>query len=185
MAGEAGDSGRSGSPVAEVRLPPEACPAAPAPAAETFPTRQDAAPAALLGRPVNAAGPSRCPTRWRPWPRRCLLRSGRMGGQALMLLFRERVRARLVEQHAISQDLATRLPAWRHPGFSVSVGERISPDDPTTIEDMAGRRTPVNGAAATRGSYRCQCRRCWHCEVRCRRSMRPSCWRRLKECDDA
>jgi hypothetical protein len=62
----------------------------------------------------------------------------RWDGHALMLLSRERLLPCLVEQHAISQDLATRLPAWRHPGFSAHVGEPISPDHPTAIEDMAG-----------------------------------------------
>jgi len=36
-------------------------------------------------------------------------------------LFRERLLARLVERHAISQELATKLMAWRHPGFSAHV----------------------------------------------------------------
>jgi len=38
--------------------------------------------------------------------------------EALMRLFPERLLARLVEEHAISQELATKLMAWRHPGFS-------------------------------------------------------------------
>ena len=36
--------------------------------------------------------------------------------EALMRLFRERLLARLVEKHAISQELARKLMAWRHPG---------------------------------------------------------------------
>jgi len=40
-----------------------------------------------------------------------------------MRLFRERLLGRLVEKHAISQELATKLLAWRHPGFSAHVGE--------------------------------------------------------------
>jgi hypothetical protein len=59
-------------------------------------------------------------------------------GKDLMALFRERLLARLVEKHAISQELVARLMAWRHPGFSVHVGEPIPPDDPKAIEDMAG-----------------------------------------------
>ena len=43
-----------------------------------------------------------------------------------MRLFRERLLARLIEKHAISQELATKLMAWRHPGFSAHVGEPIS-----------------------------------------------------------
>ncbi len=34
-----------------------------------------------------------------------------------MRLFRERLLARLVLRHALSQDLATKLMAWRHPGL--------------------------------------------------------------------
>jgi len=41
-----------------------------------------------------------------------------------MRLFRERLLARLIEKHAISQELATKLMAWRHSGFSAHVGER-------------------------------------------------------------
>jgi hypothetical protein len=33
-------------------------------------------------------------------------------------IFRERVVARFVDKHAISQELAKRLMTWRHPGFS-------------------------------------------------------------------
>jgi hypothetical protein len=35
-----------------------------------------------------------------------------------MKLFRERLLARLVERHAISDELARKLVAWTHPGFS-------------------------------------------------------------------
>ncbi len=35
-----------------------------------------------------------------------------------MKLFRERLLARLIERHAISQDLDRKFFAWRHPGFS-------------------------------------------------------------------
>jgi Putative transposase len=41
--------------------------------------------------------------------------------EALMRLFRERLLARLVEKHAISQELARKLLAWRQPGFSAHV----------------------------------------------------------------
>jgi hypothetical protein len=33
--------------------------------------------------------------------------------------------ARLVERHAISEDLARKLVAWRHPGFSSHIAEAI------------------------------------------------------------
>jgi hypothetical protein len=45
--------------------------------------------------------------------------------EAVMKLFRERLLARLVEQHAISEDLARKLVAWTHPGFSSHIGETI------------------------------------------------------------
>jgi Putative transposase len=60
---------------------------------------------------------------------------------ALMKLFRERLLACLVERHAISEELAQKLPQWRHPGFSAHVGEPMPPDDPKAIEDMAGHVT--------------------------------------------
>jgi hypothetical protein len=50
-------------------------------------------------------------------------------GDAVMRLFRERLLARLIEKHAISQELATKLMAWRNPGFSAQVGEPVSADD--------------------------------------------------------
>ena len=37
--------------------------------------------------------------------------------EPLMRLFRERLLARLALKHAISQELVTKLMAWRHPGF--------------------------------------------------------------------
>ena len=39
-------------------------------------------------------------------------------GLLLMRLFRERLPARLVESHAISPELVSRLVCWKHPGFS-------------------------------------------------------------------
>lgn len=59
-------------------------------------------------------------------------------GEALMRLFRERLLARLVERHAISEELARKLLAWKHPGFSAHVGEPIAPEDTRAIEDLAG-----------------------------------------------
>jgi len=55
-----------------------------------------------------------------------------------MRLFRERLLARLVERHGISEELARKLLAWRHPGFSVHVGKPIAPEDTSAIEDLAG-----------------------------------------------
>jgi hypothetical protein len=54
-----------------------------------------------------------------------------------MGLLRERLLARLVEAHAISQELVCRLVAWRHPGFSAHVGERIEPENKEHLEDTA------------------------------------------------
>jgi hypothetical protein len=58
-------------------------------------------------------------------------------GEALMRLFREWLLARLVEKHAISQELAKKLLAWRHPGFSAHAGEPIAPEDTRALEDLA------------------------------------------------
>jgi len=55
----------------------------------------------------------------------------------LMSLFRERILARLLDRHAISKELVQRLLAWRHPGFSVHVGERIDPEDKQHLCDTA------------------------------------------------
>ena len=56
---------------------------------------------------------------------------------AVMKLFRERLLARLIERHAISEDLARKLLAWRHPSFSAHVGEAIPFEDKKAIEDVA------------------------------------------------
>jgi hypothetical protein len=55
----------------------------------------------------------------------------------LMSLFRERLLARLVLAHAISPELVKKLLAWKHPGFSAHVGERIAPTDKLRLEDTA------------------------------------------------
>ena len=57
--------------------------------------------------------------------------------EAVMTLFRERLLARLIECHAISEDLARRLLSWRHPGFSAHVGNAIPFEDKKAIEDVA------------------------------------------------
>ncbi len=66
--------------------------------------------------------------------------------EMLMRLFRERLLARLVDKHAVSQELVAKLMAWRHPGFSAFVGEPIPPENTKAIEDMAGYlvRNPVS-----------------------------------------
>jgi hypothetical protein len=54
-----------------------------------------------------------------------------------MKLFRERLLARLIERHAISEDSARKLLAWRHPGFSAHLGDAIPFEDKKAIEDVA------------------------------------------------
>ena len=56
---------------------------------------------------------------------------------AVMKLFRERLLARLIERHAISEDLARKLLAWRHPGFSPHVGGAIPFEEKKAIADVA------------------------------------------------
>ena len=58
-------------------------------------------------------------------------------GEAVMKLFRERLLARLIERHAISEELAHKLLKWRHPGFSAHIGEPIPSEDNKAIEDVA------------------------------------------------
>jgi hypothetical protein len=59
-------------------------------------------------------------------------------GDEIMPLFHERLLARLVEEHALSQDLATKLSSCRGTGFSAHVGEAMPSDDPRAIKDLAG-----------------------------------------------
>jgi hypothetical protein len=54
-----------------------------------------------------------------------------------MKLFRERLLARLIECHASSEELARKLLAWRHPGFSAHVGEAIAFEDKQATVDVA------------------------------------------------
>lgn len=61
----------------------------------------------------------------------------RADAEALMKLFRERLLARLVERHAISQELARKLVAWRQPGFSSRVAEAIPFENEKAVEDPA------------------------------------------------
>ncbi len=56
---------------------------------------------------------------------------------AVMKLFRERLLARLVQRHAISEELVKELLAWRHPGFSTHVGEAIPFEDKKAVEHVA------------------------------------------------
>jgi len=54
-----------------------------------------------------------------------------------MTLFRERLLARLVESHAISPQLVAKLLAWKHPGFSAHVGEKVAPEQEQRLCDTA------------------------------------------------
>jgi len=47
-----------------------------------------------------------------------------------MRLFRERLLARLIEKHAISRELATKLMAWRHPGYANRVRGNRGAEEP-------------------------------------------------------
>ena len=58
-------------------------------------------------------------------------------GEEVVRLFRERLLARLIERHAISEELARKLLKWRHPGFSAHIGEPIPSEDRKAIEDVA------------------------------------------------
>jgi hypothetical protein len=58
-------------------------------------------------------------------------------GVLLMTLFRERLLARLLASHAISEELVAKLVSWRHPGFSAHVGEPIAPEEKQRLEDTA------------------------------------------------
>jgi hypothetical protein len=62
---------------------------------------------------------------------------GQWDATLLMSLFRQRILARLLERHAISQELVHKLLAWRHSGFSAHVGEPIEPQDRQRLEDTA------------------------------------------------
>jgi hypothetical protein len=57
--------------------------------------------------------------------------------EAVMKLFRERLLARLVQRHAISEDLGRKLVAWKHPGFSSHIAEAIPFENEKAIEDLA------------------------------------------------
>jgi hypothetical protein len=57
--------------------------------------------------------------------------------EAVMTLFREGLLARLVERHAISEDLARKLVAWKHPGFSSHLADPIPFENKKAIEDLA------------------------------------------------
>lgn len=57
--------------------------------------------------------------------------------EVVMKLFRERLLARLVERHAISEDLALKLVAWKHPGFSSHFADAIPFENKKAIEDLA------------------------------------------------
>jgi hypothetical protein len=54
-----------------------------------------------------------------------------------MKLFRERLLARLIEKHALSQELAAKLMSWKHPGFSAHIADAIPFEDKKAIEDVA------------------------------------------------
>jgi hypothetical protein len=63
-----------------------------------------------------------------------------------MRLFRERLLARLLDRHAISKELVTRLRAWRHPGFSAHLGESVARHQHQRLGDLAAYlvKSPVS-----------------------------------------
>ncbi len=62
---------------------------------------------------------------------------GSWDADAVMKRFRERLLARLVERHAISEELARKLVAWTHPGFSSHIAQAIPFENKKAIEDLA------------------------------------------------
>jgi hypothetical protein len=64
----------------------------------------------------------------------------------LMTLFREGLLGRLVDRRAISNELVSKLLAWRHPGFSAHVGDSIAAEDERRVEDTAAYlvRSPLS-----------------------------------------
>jgi len=57
--------------------------------------------------------------------------------ERLMRLFRDQLLGRLLDKRAISQELVHKLLAWRHPGFSAHVGDRVAAEDKRRLEDTA------------------------------------------------
>jgi hypothetical protein len=53
----------------------------------------------------------------------------RLVEQHLEDLLRVWILARRLDRHAISRELAQKLLAWRHPGFSAHVGEPLEPEE--------------------------------------------------------
>jgi hypothetical protein len=62
---------------------------------------------------------------------------GSWDADAVMKLFRQHLLARLVARHAISEELARKLVAWIHPGFSSHIAEAIPFENSKAIEDLA------------------------------------------------
>jgi hypothetical protein len=75
---------------------------------------------------------------------------------------RERLLARLIERHAISDDLARKLVAWTHPGFSSDIAEahrlsrrgRVGAHAHDIGMDYQRWWRPVNSAASATGQWR-------------------------------
>jgi len=79
----------------------------------------------------------------------------------LMSLFRDRLLARLLASHAISQELVSKLLAWRHPGFSTHLDEAIASEEKRTYSGAPGTQYAASGKAAadSGGSPRGRARR--------------------------
>jgi hypothetical protein len=55
----------------------------------------------------------------------------------LEAIFRHKVFRMLLDKGKITQELIAMLSSWRHSGFNVFCGNRISPDDDTAMENLA------------------------------------------------
>jgi hypothetical protein len=59
------------------------------------------------------------------------------GLKKLEALFRHKVLRMLLNKGNITQEMIAMLSTWRHSGFNVFCGNRISPNDDTAMENLA------------------------------------------------
>ena len=69
----------------------------------------------------------------------------------LETIFRHKVFMMLVARRKISREMITLISTWRHSGFQVFCGNRISPDDETAVGNRPaasfGRHSPGKGCS--------------------------------------
>jgi hypothetical protein len=73
----------------------------------------------------------------------------------LEAIFRHKVLRMLLNKGKIMQEMIAMLSTWRHSGFHVFCGNRISPTDDTAMENLARyiiRASFLSGAYAVPGS---------------------------------